>query len=786
MAPVAVDLADETSPYPPTSTSNIDATPSTPPRTKVPTFRFTADEVKRDSAIAQTCSPTNCQPQSPSTGAKSISSPPSVAGNAAPPKSTKINTSFLRRFSKDREQTESEHTSSPEQASSVPGHRKLKSFHGIDLDLSSDSGLDDLAPEKINFSNRGSVLLDGKKPSAMTGGSDGTMPSTELETVQASPPIPDPNTPTNGIGLQTGRRTPSVHMLQAVMHGTRVLSAEEVTFSERVRTMYEHGDENAADWTRGSPVALSPSPMPESSDGQDGTPEADVSDLSNYKPVRRPQTSRPHAESRMSFIAREEGETAGGIEYWNEIPEGAVDRYGFIKPGRVTSQTSTGGLSLQIPEVRPGMQRVSTSLQLLSNSPRQTRRGLFRRPSTATTRYSRSLPPSRASTRLTTQSVAPSASIYSFQSNHSTARVQNPFRLRERRLLEEASDMLTLPPGLSNIDEMTSTSQDIIKRREWSRDEKWHRMARLIPCNKTGGGMQFDFDVNDPKLQSRTWKGVPDRWRATAWHSFLSASARKRGNFPSDETLVRMFVDYQDQSSADDVQIDVDVPRTISMHVMFRRRYRGGQRLLFRVLHAISLHFPTTGYVQGMAALAATLLCYYDEEMAFAMLVRMWQLRGLEELYASGFEGLMAALDEFHTQWLSNDADMSEKLQELGIEPTSYGTRWYLTLFNMSIPFPAQLRVWDVFMLLGDACSPDGGPPQPNKFGGADLAVLHAASSALVEAMRTVLMESDFENGMKVLTSWIPVQDEDTLMRVARAEWKIGMRNRKRDARTTS
>lgn len=669
----------------------------------------------------------------------------------------------------------------------MSGHRKLKSFHGIDLDLSSDSGLEDLAPEKIKFSNRGSVLLDGKKPSAMNGAqSDGTMPSTELETIQASPPPPDPNTPTNGIGLQTGRRTPSVHMLQAVMHGTRVLSAEEVSFSERVRTMYEHGDENAADWTRGSPVALSPSPMPGSSDGQDETPEADVSGISNDT-VRRPQTSRPNAESRMSFIAREEGETAGGIEYWNEIPEGAVDRYGFIKPTRVTSQNSTGGLSLQIPEVRPHMQRVSTSLQLLSNSPRQTRRGIFRASSSATKRYSRSLPPSRASTRLTTQSVAPSASIYSFQSNHSRTRGHSRFHLRERRVLEEASDMLTLPPALSNIDEMP-TSQDIIKRREWSRDEKWHRMAIPIPCNKTGGGMRFDFDVNHAKLQSRTWKGVPDRWRATAWHSFLSASARKRGPYPSDETLVRMFFEYQDQSSADDVQIDVDVPRTINMHVMFRRRYRGGQRLLFRVLHAISLHFPTTGYVQGMAALAATLLCYYDEEMAFVMLVRMWQLRGLEELYASGFEGLMAALDEFRTQWLSNDSDMSEKLEELGIEATSYGTRWYLTLFNMSIPFPAQLRVWDVFMLLGDASSTNGGAPQTNKFGGADLAVLHAASSAMVEAMRTVLMESDFENGMKVLTSWIPVQDEDTLMRVARAEYKIGMRNRKkaREGRMTS
>lgn len=80
-------------------------------------------------------------------------------------------------------------------------------------------------------------------------------------------------------------------------------------------------------------------------------------------------------------------------------------------------------------------------------------------------------------------------------------------------------------------------------------------------------------------------------------------------------------------------------------------------------------------------------------------------------------------------------------------------------------------------MLLGDinnACplqSIDGVKPE-NSFG-ADLDVLHATSAALIDAMREVLMDSDFENAMKVLTSWVPVKDEDLLMRVAEAEWKV-------------
>jgi hypothetical protein len=71
-------------------------------------------------------------------------------------------------------------------------------------------------------------------------------------------------------------------------------------------------------------------------------------------------------------------------------------------------------------------------------------------------------------------------------------------------------------------------------------------------------------------------------------------------------------------------------------------------------------------------------------------------------------------------------------------------------------------------MLLGDAsqsCEPE------NSFG-ADLDVLHATSAALIDATREILMDSDFENAMKVLTSWIPIQDDDLLMRVANAEWR--------------
>ncbi len=128
----------------------------------------------------------------------------------------------------------------------------------------------------------------------------------------------------------------------------------------------------------------------------------------------------------------------------------------------------------------------------------------------------------------------------------------------------------------------------------------------------------------------------------------------------------------------------------------------------------------------------------------------------------------------------------------MSIDPTAYGTRWYLTLFNLSVPFPAQLRIWDVFMLLGESPPPPSPPPvhesdEPAADAGdsekmttpADdrpqhgLDVLHAAAAALIHALRDVLLDADFENAMKALTSWVPVKDEELLMKVTRAEWKL-------------
>ena len=73
------------------------------------------------------------------------------------------------------------------------------------------------------------------------------------------------------------------------------------------------------------------------------------------------------------------------------------------------------------------------------------------------------------------------------------------------------------------------------------------------------------------KLRRRVYKGIPDRWRSAAWEVLMNNFAKS-----GPRELVKLDERYRldlDRPSSYDIQIDLDVPRTISGHVLFRTRY---------------------------------------------------------------------------------------------------------------------------------------------------------------------------------------------------------------------
>lgn len=550
--------------------------PRTSPGPKTSPFKRTLlsdDDARRDSALASSNSTASTDqthhhaPSSPTSLRKTPSLPAIIIQDEPASRS-------------------SNHTSRHSYAQGETTEENQDNFQGIDTFIPTGDFDDLTSPNQVSFSKRGSMLLGGKRANKMN--KQLGLVSEGEHTPGVTPPpqnqkeqqqreqkeLSVPSTP------HLSPRTPSRFSTRGRTVSHRVLSTDEMMLSRKVRSMYKHGNEGAADW--------------DGPEEEVGSAQNSVLDSSSIActPVNGSSLTvdRPREDSgsiissrRGSTIAKEPTETAGGVEDWADLEGGEVDRYGFIVPKKTGSRGSSNGV-LDGP-AEPRMQRVSTALQLASEEPRRRRMG--RAASKAPS--ARSAIPKTASLRRRPShksSRAAGGSVFSSQTTRTRHASQRPLRQaanrlphnKDRRLMDEASDMLKLPPGLAEIAEQEEGGKAALamKTKEIEREEKWRKMAKVVESSAKGGGMMFEFDVKDPKVISRTWKGIPDRWRGTAWYAFLAASAKADPDNPTDEELVESFYELQEENSPDDMQIDVDVPRTINRHIMFRRRYRGG------------------------------------------------------------------------------------------------------------------------------------------------------------------------------------------------------------------
>lgn len=295
-------------------------------------------------------------------------------------------------------------------------------------------------------------------------------------------------------------------------------------------------------------------------------------------------------------------------------------------------------------------------------------------------------------------------------------------------------------PLVNNVLKVRSDKDLAQRGREAIRVGKWDRM--LAVQRAPGGSSFYTFlpgIMKSKKLRQRVFKGIPDRWRAAVWSALLYEGS---SNTFSGHEL--QYKDVLGQPSSHDVQIDLDVPRTISGHVLFHTRYGQGQRALFHVLHAFSLLCSDCAYCQGMGPIVATLLVYFSPERAYGAFVEMHNdaLYGLHNTFSPGFPGLV---ENFYAQRKLCERLCPEVLLALDskdIVASSYATKWYITLFTSVLPFSTQLRLWDAYF-----------------YQGKDLLVV--AAVAILWSLRSQLLTGGFESCMNLLTGeFIPIDDD--------------------------
>ncbi|KAJ7204407.1 rab-GTPase-TBC domain-containing protein [Mycena pura] len=319
----------------------------------------------------------------------------------------------------------------------------------------------------------------------------------------------------------------------------------------------------------------------------------------------------------------------------------------------------------------------------------------------------------------------------------------------QKRLSVIRSGPLSAKPSARSLDAVPPVPPP---SKEASRIEKWTRM--MLPLKRDQGSNIESWRVKPSKqgkLRLRTYKGIPDRWRPAAWDMFLTQHS------PADMARVgKEYRDALDKPSTYDIQIDLDVPRTISGHIFYRTRYGAGQRSLFHILHSFSLRCEECGYVQGMGPIAATLLCYLEPEKAYASLVRLHDSYAMHTIFSPGFPGLLEAIyvQERITEHMM--PDVYAAFRKHTISTTSYATKWYITLFSNSVPFQTQLRLWDAFLLEGTDLFVAVAVAIVWVYRGAYLVPLpnyHITSSA-----------ANFETILSLLSSFFVPEDEDSLL----------------------
>lgn len=298
-------------------------------------------------------------------------------------------------------------------------------------------------------------------------------------------------------------------------------------------------------------------------------------------------------------------------------------------------------------------------------------------------------------------------------------------------------------------------------KKENSRIEKWTEM--LIGDRRDSGSniityrLRPEWEAQRSRFEKRCYKGIPDRWRRAAWEMLMVDYEEQCSNSPQKgiSRLRSQFGKALQEPSEQDVQIDLDVPRTINGHIFFHTRYGRGQRALFQVLHAFGMYCQTCGYCQGMGPIAATLLSYFDAEMAFVCMVRIHDAFNYHAVFAPGFPGL---LECFYIQERLIEhllPEVHKAFNEQMISTSAYATKWYITLFANTVSYEAQLRLWDVFFLDG-------------------IDILILASVSIVYALRSTIGPGcDFEQILSSLGGRFEIADAYSWIRSIR---KLGKR----------
>eukprot|EP00939_MAST-03C_sp_MAST-3C-sp1_P004046 g4046.t1 len=198
------------------------------------------------------------------------------------------------------------------------------------------------------------------------------------------------------------------------------------------------------------------------------------------------------------------------------------------------------------------------------------------------------------------------------------------------------------------------------------------------------------------RLKRRIRRGVPQVYRGHVWKLLSGSETLSESGGGTD-----FYQKLLQKPSPVAKRIMHDVNRTFPKHHLFRDVQGIGQRSLFNVLRAYSIYDPSVNYCQGMGFVTGLFLCYMPEREAFWMLVAMMRRYDMGDVFKQPLTRVKLLLGVLERLVHVHLPDLADHFREIHLEPQTYATQWFMTVFLYSFPFAIAVRVWDIFLAEG-------------------------------------------------------------------------------------
>lgn len=298
-----------------------------------------------------------------------------------------------------------------------------------------------------------------------------------------------------------------------------------------------------------------------------------------------------------------------------------------------------------------------------------------------------------------------------------------------------------IPSGTGSVSKDCSPSELI----GWSEIlPKWHSKLNQRPKG----------------LEALVRNGIPEPLRGEVWQLLSGAQQ-------APEDLMDQYRIFLTMSAPTEQIILRDVHRTYPAHESFQTG--GSSSLLdslFKVCKAYAVYDEEVGYCQGLSFLVAALLLHMPEEQAFCVFARIMQNYGLRNLFRNNFDELYLKFYQLEHLLEDHMPDLFQHFNKIGIEPFTYASQWFLTVFTAKFPLNAVFYIMDIFLLDG-------------------MDTIFQIALALLGSSRQELLTLDFEGVLKYFRVQMPkrYRNQENVQQLINASSEISLKKLKKHAK---